>query len=323
MLKNNFKLLIFIILIFRNLFIISSISWFRIWLWLEINLISFISINLNYKFYLSIESSLIYFIIQTIASTMIIFSILISILFNKFNSILFLSLLIKIRISPFHYWLLIIIESINWNNILILLTWQKLGPIVIFLNLNLSIKIFIPFFFYSITIGSIIGIKYISLKKIIAFSSINQLGWLILSLLIINKIWKIYFIIYFIIIFIIIKLFNIINLNYIYQIFNLKFKNKIFIVSFIIINLISLMGIPPLLGFLPKLLIIIKFNNNLILFFLIIFSLFSSFYYLRIFIPIILINSKKIFSWIKKIKFNNIIKYSIISNFFLIFLFFI
>lgn len=316
--------MIFLILILRNLFIISSNSWFSIWLWLEINLISFIALNLNYRFYLSIESSLIYFIIQSIASSIIIFSILISIFYKNLNFILFISLILKIRIAPFHYWLLIIVERINWINILILLTWQKLGPIIILLNLNLSINIIYTYIIiYSIIIGSLIGIKYISLKKIISFSSINQLRWLILSLILINKIWKIYFIIYFLILLTIILLLNKLNLNFIYQIFNLNFKNNIFIISFLIINLISLIGIPPLIGFLPKLLIILKFNSNLIIIILIFFSLFSSFYYLRIFIPIIIINSKKIFNWIKKLNINYLLKYSIIINFILLVLFFI
>lgn len=174
----------------------SSNSWFNIWFWLEINLVSFISFMLNNKYSLSIESSLIYFLIQTIASIIIIFCLLLRIYFKKIIFFILLTLIIKINISPFHFWLLLLIEGINWINILILLTWQKLAPLIIIYYLNILNYILI-FIILSIFIRFIIGLNYYSIKKIICFSSINQIRWLIISLKLINLIWKTYIILYF------------------------------------------------------------------------------------------------------------------------------
>lgn len=202
-----------------------------------------------------------------------------------------------------------------------LLTWQKLRPLIIIYYLNIF-KYLIIFIILSIFIRSIIGINYFSIKKIISFSSINQIRWLLISLKLINFIWKTYLIIYFFIIVLICYILKFLKLNYLNQIYYLNnFKNKFFIII-IFINFLSLRGIPPFLGFLPKLLILIKFNFNFILFIIILFSIFSIFYYIRIIFSLFLINSLKI----KKleIKKNNIIIYfSLISNLFLIFIIFI
>lgn len=299
---------------------ISSISWLNIWIWLEINLISFIIFIINNKNKISIESSLIYFLIQTISSIILLFSILIILFKNNIIILIIISIIIKLGSSPFHYWIPLIIERLNWIKIFILLTWQKINPLFILIinNYYLYLKLFI---ILSLLIGSIAGLNYISLKKIISFSSINQLRWIIIRL-INNKIIKLYLFIYIYLIYLIIKSFNYFNLKFLNQLISLKIKNK-FIKLFIFINLLSLGGLPPFLGFFPKLFIILKLNRSLLIFFIIIFSLLSLFMYLRIIFSLLILNSIKINKIYKNInykKFFNIIKLIMINNFFLIIL---
>lgn len=264
---------------------------------------------------------MIYFLIQSISSIILLFSILIILFKNNFIIIIIIAIIIKLGRSPFHYWIPLIIEGMSWIKVFLLLTWQKINPLFLLIinNYYSYLKLFI---ILSLLIGSIAGLNHISLKKIISFSSINQLRWIILRL-INRKIIKLYIIIYTYIIFIIIKSFDYFNLKFLNQLINLKLKNK-FIKLFIFINLLSLGGLPPFLGFFPKLFIIIKLNKSLLIFLIILFSLLSLFLYLRIIFSLLILNSLKINNKIYKnynyINFINLIKFILINNLFLIIL---
>lgn len=242
---------------------------------------------------------------------------------NNFFYFILLAIIIKIGRAPVHFWLPLIIEGLNWIKIFLLLTWQKINPLIIltFNNYNFILNLFIIF---SLIIGSISGLNYSSIKKIITFSSINQLRWIILRI-INNKLIKIYLLFYFFIIWIIIKSIMLFNITFINQIFNLNNKNK-FIKSFIFINFLSLGGLPPFLGFYPKLIIILKLNNLLILFLIVIFTLITLFIYIRIIISILILNSIKLNKIINNYnikKFYNLIKFTNLNNLILIILIFI
>lgn len=321
--KNNIKFLFLLIIILRTLFLISSSSWIFIWLWLEVNLIIFISYIINNNNKISIEAALIYFLIQTIASILLIFSIIIIQFINNFILIITIAIIIKIGRAPVHYWLPIIIENLNWIKIFLLLTWQKINPLIILFYI-FNIKIFNIFIFFSIIIRTISRLNYYSLKKIISFSSINQLRWIILSINF-SKLINLYLIFYFYLIWIILKLFKYFNLIYLNQIYNLNLKNK-FLKIFLFFRIISLAGLPPFLGFFPKIIIIFKINRYFIIFIILIFSIIILFLYLRIIISIILINSIKINFIFKKYNMNNLkifLNYSIINNLLIIIIFFI
>lgn len=302
---------------------ISSSSWFNIWIWLEINLIIFISYLINNNNKLSIEASLIYFLIQTISSILFFFSIIIIQFFYNFYYLLIISVIIKIRRAPFHYWLPLIIDRLRWMKILILLTWQKINPLII-LYYIFNIKIFYIFILFSIIIRTISGLNYYSLKKIISFSSINQIRWIIISINF-NKLINLYLIFYFYLIWITLNLFKFLNLNYLNQIYNLNLKSKLLKI-FLFFRIISLAGLPPFLGFFPKIIVVIRINNYLIIFIILIFSMVILFIYLRIIISIMLINSIKINILLNKKNNLNLkifLSSSIINNLFIIILFFI
>lgn len=286
---------------------ISSNSWLRAWIGLEINLIAFIILITNQNNFLSSESSLIYFIFQVFASLLFLFSILIYInsyifffifkLFN-INLIILLSLLIKIGRAPFHFWIPLIIENLNWLNNLILISWQKIALIIIIIYC-LKYNLFTLFIFLSSFIRAIKGFNQISIRKILAYSSINHIRWIIRRMFISEIIWKFYFSRYFIILINLIIIFNKFNLFYINQIFffNIKFNYTKFLLFF---NILSIGGLPPLLGFFPKIIVIqelINYNYFLIIFIIIIFSLIILFYYFRLIFSSFLLNTKNIKSF--------------------------
>lgn len=284
---------------------ISSSSWFRVWIGLEINLLSFIPLTIKLNNLFSSEASLKYFLTQALASSLLLFSIILFSFFiewktflnfnSKINIILASSLIIKTGMAPFHFWFPIVIEGLNWINNIILITWQKIAPIIL-----LSFCLNNTFFYFSIIIsvifGSFGGLNQTSLRKLIAFSSINHLGWIAAGILNNQNIWKIYFIFYCFLSITVIFLFNrlkIFNLNQIFSSFNFKYLIK----TIIFIPLLSLGGLPPFLGFFPKWLII-DLLVNINLFFLLIviinFTLITLYFYLRVSYSAFLLNHNEI-----------------------------
>lgn len=238
---------------------------------------------------ISTEASLKYFLTQALASSVFLFSVILFILnSNKIRSfvieiIIFSSLLLKRGSAPFHFWFPNVIEGLSWINALILITWQKIAPLIL-----ISYIIFKPLIIISIIlsrlIGALGGLNQTSLRKLIAYSSINHLGWILAAIYNRNNLWFTYFIFYSFLTFSIIFMFNIFKISHINQLFSIFFYSKK-IKFFLFFNLLSLGGLPPFLGFFPKWLIIeiLTINNQLLLLtFIIIITLITLYFYIRL-----------------------------------------
>nr|YP_010947538.1 NADH dehydrogenase subunit 2 [Kentrochrysalis sieversi]WGO76528.1 NADH dehydrogenase subunit 2 [Kentrochrysalis sieversi] len=308
---NSNKMFFLFILIFSTMISISSNSWFGCWVGLEINLMSFIPLISNSNNLLSSEASLKYFLTQSIASMNFLFSILIKmILMNNFEMNNFISiminssLLMKMGSAPFHFWFPNISEGLSWFNNFILMIWQKITPLILFsyyINLNFSYFIIIM----NVMIGAIGGLNQTSLRKLMAFSSINNLGWMIFSIMISENLWIFYFIMYSFLISIMFFLFYILNMFFINQLFinNMNFMIKMNL----LINFLSLGGLPPFIGFLPKWIIInsLMMNNfYLLTFIMVMSSLITIYFYIRIIYSSFMFNYFKM-KWFKIFLKNN------------------
>nr|WNV22554.1 NADH dehydrogenase subunit 2 [Psylliodes laticollis] len=288
-----YKILFFNTLMFGTLISISAYSWMAMWIGLEINLLSIIPLFKSHKNQYPAEATLKYFIVQSLGSTIILFSIIFSMNlsdfipqnFNYWSMMMLNSaLLMKLGAAPFHSWFPEVAEGLNWMNNIILMTWQKLAPsILIMYNMNM-ILFFTLIIIISSIIGGIYGINQVSLRKILAYSSINHIAWMLASMLNNKMIWLIYFIIYSLITLNIILIFYFLNIFYINQLFNSLNSNKLFKMLFIL-NLFSLGGLPPFLGFMPKWLVInFLIDNNFytLSMIMVIFTLMTLFFYIRI-----------------------------------------
>lgn len=286
---------------------ISSSSLFGIWIGLEINLISFIPIIINLENRKKrTEAAIKYFLIQAIASTVVIFRSLLFFLLNGYtfsyipNILITLALCMKLGIAPFHFWFPEVLEGLRWINSLILLTWQKISPLII-LSLFFYSKILISAALISAIVGAISGFNQTSIRKILAFSSISHLGWISRIIYLNSGLWTDYFLIYRFTRFILCFSFWILDLNYFSQLTLTKNINEKFI---IFINLLSLGGLPPLLGFLPKWIAIIVIRNNFpILIILIISSLITLYFYTRLCFRTFTLYMQRM-TWFKKRKTN-------------------
>nr|QYK91745.1 NADH dehydrogenase subunit 2 [Lymantria mathura] len=309
--NNSPKMFFFSILIFSTLITISSNSWLGCWIGLEINLLSFIPLISNSNNLLSTEASLKYFLTQSIASINFLFSILLSLTFMKnFEMNFFLtiminsSMLMKMGSAPFHFWFPNMVEGLSWFNNFILMSWQKISPMIIlsyYLNKNFIMIIVV----FNVIIGAIGGLNQTSLRKLMAYSSINNLGWMLISIMISENLWLLFIIIYSTMISIMCFLFNMMNLFFIDQLFIMN-MNSIIKIN-LLINFLSLGGLPPFIGFFPKWIVInFLINNNLYLLTLIMImmSLIVLFFYIKIMYSSMMFNYMKM-KWFKNFIKNN------------------
>nr|UJG45371.1 NADH dehydrogenase subunit 2 [Limnephilus germanus] len=290
---NSTKILFLSLMMISTIFSISSLSMINIWMGMEVNLISFIPLMINKNNNFSSESMMSYFLVQSISSANFLFSSLLIISFTKWFNMTYLkslvilfmmniSLLMKLGAAPFHFWFPKTMKGLNWMNCFILSTWQKILPMITLSYCFIS-KLLMIITLMSVTIGSIMGLMQTSLQMILTYSSISHIGWMLMSLMLKLNIWLIYLIVYSFLNYILMFLFKIMNMYTLNQIYSNKNSN--FIKYFIMLNLLSLSGLPPLLGFMPKWLVInIMINNNLILitFILVMMSLINMYFYIRI-----------------------------------------
>nr|AAU13934.1 NADH dehydrogenase subunit 2 [Bothropolys sp. SP-2004] len=286
--------IIFLTMLFSGTIIsISSSTWISVWIGLELNLMAFIPLLMSKHNQQGNEATLKYFLIQAFASIFLLTSILLMVMKNYFifplpfiNHMLTTMILLKMGAAPFHFWFPAIIQGLNWQNCFILMTWQKLAPLFIILTMNMNIIIFSAI--ASAWIGAIGGYNQMMLRKILAYSSINHLGWLLTSTMMSEIFMLIYFTFYSILNLIIITMTNKWNINHLTQIPS-QTPSKNLSMTFIT-NLLSLGGLPPFLGFLPKWIIISQMINKLPfqMFSLIMSSLITLYFYLRVSYTLIL-----------------------------------
>ena len=293
---NSSTLLSSTSLVLRTLIAASSRNWLRVWVSIELNLIRFIPILITSKSYLEAEGSTKYFLSQALGSSLLLFS---AYAIYSFRSIiliyvLIIAVLIKLGRFPCHFWFPSVIISTRWVACLILSTWQKIAPLTIltFFLITKFSRLFIILGIINALTGGIIGLNQSQLRGIIAYSSINHMGWILRLLIIDNKsISILYFFIYSSLAIPIFLLFNSISSS------STKNINKIISSSpktklIIIILLLALGGLPPINGFIAKILVLFFLINNWLLpcLVIIIGSLFTLYFYLNICISLILDN---------------------------------
>nr|UYA96519.1 NADH dehydrogenase subunit 2 [Syrista sp. 1 GYN-2021c] len=295
----------FFMLIMTTLVAMSSNSWMIIWMMLEINLMSFIPIllfknkskttNFLFKFYL----------IQTISSSTLLISIMSMWLMNSIwpmsymceyisTSMMYLSMIMKMGLVPFHLWYIEFMMNITWMNFLLMSTWQKIIPLMIisYFKINHILTLSITL---SALISSIQGMTQLNLRKIFTFSSINQTSWMTINSSMSLTMMMLYMTTYSLISFNIMYFFNMKNFSYIHQLFtmnNYSFMTKMFFMS----SILSLAGLPPFLGFILKLMSIKFLIYNklyLITTILMISSLMMLFFYMRLIYSSLILNFSK------------------------------
>nr|ASY97989.1 NADH dehydrogenase subunit 2 [Theopropus rubrobrunneus] len=303
--KNSTKILFLMMLISGVLISLCANSWMGAWIGLEINLLSFIPMLSSNKNMFSTEASLKYFLIQAIASSSLLFFIILKTNFyelatimkdSTWNNLIMIPLMMKVACAPFHWWFPSVIEGLTWMNCFIILSIQKIAPLMLISYLLTNNNFIQLTIILSALFGAIGGFNQISIRKILSFSSINHVGWMLITMTMGINLWMMYFLIYTINIISIILLTSMTNMNYISQSFNLLNHKKITKFT-LFISMMSLGGLPPFLGFFPKWIAIHFMIQNFMIFtssILVMSSLVTLFYYMRLMFTTLMITNMEI-----------------------------
>lgn len=339
----SYEIIILILISLLGLIIlVSSNHFITLYLSIELQSLSFYILTASQKKSLfSIEASLKYFILSFLASIFIllgcsiiyfltgslnfnnIFLIIsninflenINLLISFIYTIIFIivGILFKIGAAPFHIWLPDIYEGAPNNITTFFATVPLIGFISILIRFFFDIFFFLSFFyetffliisFLSMLIGSLLALYQNKIKRLLAYSSITHIGFILIGFTS-NLLNNIIYILLYTIIYIIMNInlwiiylsLNIFNkpIKYLTDLSNLYKLNKL-ISLIILINIFSLIGIPPIAGFFSKFFIFLSaFKSNYfnLIFIAIFFNILSSFYYLKL-IKIICFEKKKI-----------------------------
>nr|UPI55364.1 NADH dehydrogenase subunit 2 [Manocoreus sp.] len=288
--NNSSKILFYIILILSTMITMSANNWLGMWMGLEMNLMAFIPLISKSKNKKSSQAMMIYFLTQSIGSITLLFSIMInSLIFtvpelmnNLTKIMIMISVMIKVGAAPFHFWLPEMMSNLNWSECMIIMTWQKIAPLMILSNINPNNWFMYSVIILSASIGGVGGLNQTSLRKILAYSSINHLSWMMMFMSM-SMNWYKYLIIYSLMIMMICLMMKKKNVFFINQ---LNSSSTSLTEKFMYMMMfLSIGGLPPFLGFLPKWMVIQSMINSelyLILIIMLLFSLLTLFYYLRL-----------------------------------------
>nr|QJU03999.1 NADH dehydrogenase subunit 2 [Chromis viridis] len=245
----------------------ASTHWLLAWMGLEINTLAIIPLMAQHHHPRAVEATTKYFLTQAAAAAMLLFASTTNAwLTGQWDiqqmshplptTMITLALALKIGLAPVHAWLPEVLQGLDLTTGLILSTWQKLAPFSLLLQVqpsNSSMLILLGL--ASTFIGGWGGLNQTQLRKILAYSSIAHLGWMILIIQFSPSLTLLTLIMYFIMTFsafLVFKLNKSTNINTLAS----SWAKMPAITSLTPLILLSLGGLPPLTGFMPKWLIL-------------------------------------------------------------------
>nr|AAT78088.1 NADH dehydrogenase subunit 2 [Anolis sagrei] len=255
-------------LVTSTIITITSHHWLLAWIGLEINTLSIIPIISTTHHPRSTEAATKYFLTQAAASALILFSSMINawetgtwditqLSSTPSHILLTVALAMKLGLVPMHFWLPEVLQGSTLMTALIITTWQKIAPMtLISLTINsLSTMILLLMGLMSTVIAGWAGLNQTQTRKIMAYSSIAHLGWMITISSIMTNLMVLNLMIYLIMTSALFQAL-IFSKSKTIQDTTTTWALSPVIATITMTLLLSLGGLPPLTGFLPKWLIL-------------------------------------------------------------------
>nr|AAM53627.1 NADH dehydrogenase subunit 2 [Hypseleotris klunzingeri] len=245
----------------------ASSHWLLAWMGLEINTLAIIPLMAQQHHPRAIEATTKYFLTQaTAAATLLFASITNAWLTGQWDiqqmvhplplTMITLALALKIGLAPLHTWLPEVLQGLDLTTGLILSTWQKIAPFVLLLQISKTDQtMLVVLALASTLVGGWGGLNQTQLRKILAYSSIAHLGWMMLIIQFAPSLTLLALILYFVMTFSAFLTFKINNATTINTLAASWAKAPLITATTPMI-LLSLGGLPPLTGFMPKWLIL-------------------------------------------------------------------
>nr|WNH22376.1 NADH dehydrogenase subunit 2 [Enchelyopus cimbrius] len=241
----------------------ASSHWLLAWMGLEITTLAIIPLMAQRHHPRAVEATTKYFIIQAAAAALILFASTTNawitgqwdINFELHNfpaAMLTMALALKMGLAPVHFWLPEVLQGLDLTTGLILSTWQKLAPFILMcqimpINSNLITMLGV----FSTLVGGWGGLNQTQLRKILAYSSVAHFGWIILVMQFNQHLAILALAIYIPMTFSAFMIFKANNATTINTLAASWAKTPV-IAAIAPMILLSLGGLPPLSGFMPK-----------------------------------------------------------------------
>nr|WDE88499.1 NADH dehydrogenase subunit 2 [Regulus satrapa] len=291
------KLVFTLSLLLGTTMTISSNHWVTAWAGLEINTLAILPMISKSHHPRAIEAATKYFLVQAAASALILFSSMtnawdtgqwdITQLTHPASCLVLTSAIaMKLGLVPFHFWFPEVLQGSPLITGLLLSTAMKFPPITLLYMTSQSLNptLLTTMALLSAAIGGWMGLNQTQVRKILAFSSISHLGWMTIVIVYNPKLTLLNFYLYAMMtatVFLILNTIKVLKLSTLMT----TWTKTPSLNTMLLLIMLSLAGLPPLTGFLPKWLIIqelTKQNMAPAATIISLLSLLSLFFYLRL-----------------------------------------
>nr|QOJ43178.1 NADH dehydrogenase subunit 2 [Hemiphyllodactylus pardalis] len=251
-----------------NIITMASHHWLLAWLGLELNTLSILPLIMKSHHPRATEATTKYFIIQTSAAALILFASTMNAWQTGHWSIITspspqttiiatTALMLKLGIAPAHLWYPEVLQGTTMSIALAIATWQKIAPLTILMLMytHLPTTLVLLAGLASTLVGGLAGLNQTQTRKIMAFSSIAHMGWLSTTLALAPTLTTLTLALYIIIT---TATFTSLASTMTKTITdtNTSQSSSPMLLTLTMLALMSLGGLPPLTGFMPKLLIL-------------------------------------------------------------------
>nr|QJS35669.1 NADH dehydrogenase subunit 2 [Megalocottus platycephalus]QJS35682.1 NADH dehydrogenase subunit 2 [Megalocottus platycephalus] len=245
----------------------ASSHWLLAWMGLEMNTLAIIPLMAQHHHPRAVEATTKYFLTQATGAAMLLFASTTNAwLTGQWDiqqmshplpiTLITLALALKVGLAPLHSWLPEVLQGLDLTTGLILSTWQKLAPFALLLQIQpANSTLLIVLGLSSTLVGGWGGLNQTQLRKILAYSSIAHLGWMVLVMQFSPSLTILTLLTYLIMTFstfLVFKLNSSTNINALAT----SWAKAPALTSLTPLVLLSLGGLPPLTGFMPKWLIL-------------------------------------------------------------------
>nr|YP_010350517.1 NADH dehydrogenase subunit 2 [Synagrops philippinensis]UOK10010.1 NADH dehydrogenase subunit 2 [Synagrops philippinensis]UVN21642.1 NADH dehydrogenase subunit 2 [Synagrops philippinensis] len=274
----------------------ASSHWFLAWMGLEINTLAILPLMVSSHHPRATEAATKYFMAQATAASALLFAAVTNAwLVGQWDmlqlnhplpiALAILALAMKLGVAPFHFWLPEVLQGLNFFTALILLTWQKLAPLALLTYTEPSNHtLLLSMGLLSALVGGFGGLNQNELRKIFAYSSIAHLGWMMLALPFSRPLALFTLLIYLIMTAATLLTLEKMRVTKTHQL-SIACSGDPLLTALLLLILLSLAGLPPLMGFAPKWFILhelVAHNLNTLATLAALSALFSLYFYLRL-----------------------------------------